>query len=165
MLLDKYREIIYITISFIYIQIWAEEADKSDGDGKHLHGIPISLKDDVPLKVSNSTNPWTFQNIHVWARSEVGRFVLRSELEECPIRRWQLDVTRSHKYGHQWPTKRSNVLHYYFEKITGHKVIAWTCQSYHWLGTKYWTRSASEISTVRPLSFTTFLNKMFWTQL
>ena len=65
-LLDKYREIIYITISFIYIQIWAEEADKSDGDGKHLHGIAISLKDDVPLKVNNSTNPWTFQNIHVF---------------------------------------------------------------------------------------------------
>ena len=57
MSLDKYREIIYIEASFIYIQIWAEEADKSDGDGKLLHGIPNSLKDDVPLKVGNSTNP------------------------------------------------------------------------------------------------------------
>ena len=35
----------------VCLQQWAEEADRSDGEGEFLHGIPVSLKDDVPLKV------------------------------------------------------------------------------------------------------------------
>ena len=37
---------------FCCLQKWAEEEDHSDGEGKILYGIPVSLKNDVPLVVS-----------------------------------------------------------------------------------------------------------------
>ena len=37
---------------FCCLQKWAEEEGHSDGEGKILYGIPVSLKNDVSLVVS-----------------------------------------------------------------------------------------------------------------
>ena len=42
----------YVIVIFYCLQKWAEEEDHSDGEGKILYGIPVSLKNDVPLVVS-----------------------------------------------------------------------------------------------------------------